>query len=226
MKIKKYFKIFFPKSKVVKPKHHHKRKISIFWNRVIRILTIKFVAFLACIFFLLYFGVAYAQIPLNKFIAKTIPPKPITSSSTTLPKGVQQAIENLATQEIKQEQANATLPVNVSVSDDNFNKTNVGLLDELLATNPSDKAKVKIKKIDQKIASLRNLLTKYKSDKAIDEALKLIEEIGKETDIVATDPKVITDREVLGLIIEQYNRLQLVLQQLEDPLPIDVYLKI
>ena len=224
MKFRKYFKSFFSKPPLEKSEPHHKRKVGVFWGRFIRILSLKLIVFAALIFFLLYFGTAFAQAPIEVLIAQLTKPKPITQSSTALPVNVQSAIENLAGQEIKQAQANATLPVNLSI--DNSDQTSVGLLDELFASNPADKAKVRIKKIDGRIRQLQILLTKDKSDTAITKAVKLIAKIGEETDKVATDPNVVTDREVLGLVIKQYNRLQLILQQLEDTLPINDYLKI
>jgi len=216
---------------VTTPKYHHKRKIGIFWGRFIKILTRKLIAILAVGFFLFYFGVAYAQAPVHALINQITKPKPISQSSKNLPPDVQQAFQNQAAQDIKQEQANALLTISTintsQTPQENTVFQNISqTIQEITTTNPSVRAKIKIKRIDSLIAQLQNLLATDKSDKAIDRAVGIIAQIGDQANQVATDPKVQTDREVLALQIEQYNRLQLVLQKIEDQLPITGYVKI
>ncbi len=158
-------------------------------------------------------------------------PKPITQSSQTLPSNIQKAIENLAKQEIKGEQAVATLPVNISI---NATLTETSgpniqpLIDSFVAItgNPTEKAQARLARVDGLIKKLVTLLTKDKSDQAINSAVTIIQDIGRETDAVVTDKDVQANRDVLRLLIEQYNRLQLIIQQLEDRLPVKAYLEI
>src|SRR6266567_4296146 len=114
MKLKKYFKSLFKKSSPEKSKVHHKKKIGVFWNKFLRILTIKFIALLTLFLFLFFFGVAYAQAPIHELIDQVTKPKPISQSAQVLPVDIQQAIENQAKQEIKQEESNALLGTNTS----------------------------------------------------------------------------------------------------------------
>src|SRR5437660_12729771 len=114
MKFKRYFKSFFKKSSPKKSKVHRKKKVGVFWNKFIRILTIKFVALLTIFLFLFFFGVANAAAPIHALIDQITRPKPISQSSQILPSDVQQAIESQAKQEIKQEQANALLATNTT----------------------------------------------------------------------------------------------------------------
>src|SRR5436190_2018407 len=114
MKFKKYFKSLFKKSSPEKSKVHHKRKVAIFWNKFLRILTIKFVALAGIILFLLYFGVANADAPIHALIDQMTKPKPISQAAQVLPADMQQAIEAQAQQEIKQEEVNALLGTNTS----------------------------------------------------------------------------------------------------------------
>ncbi len=159
-------------------------------------------------------------------------PKPITASSTYLSANVQSAILNLASQEIKAEAGNTNLAVNALSSSSTQTSQNgliqplVDSIQETLTQDPSSKAKIKLRIIDREIAELQNLLEKDKSQKAADQAVKIIADIGQKTKDVATDPKVQTDREILKLQIEQYNRFQLILQKIEDDLPVSSYLKI
>jgi len=226
---KKYFSSFLPKDKPEEHRPHHKRKAGFTWwhhtHRKFRILYV-FIA----IFFLLFATAAFAQAPEIRFLAASFTkPKPITQSATILSANVQSAIQNLAGREIKQEQANANLAV--TLQEANLSTTSVAqpLIDsvqEALTSDPSSKAKIKLRVIDREIFELQNLLEKDKSDKAADRAVRLIADIGQRTGGVVTDPKVQTDREILKLQIEQYNRLQLILQKLEDNLPVTSYLKI
>src|SRR6266568_1057698 len=245
MKFKRYFKSFFKKSSPEKSKvHHKKKKIGAFWSKLLRILTIKLVACLTLFLFLFFFGVAYAQAPIHALIDRVTKPKPISQSTKVLPTDIQQAIESQARQEIKQEEANALLDTNATgqgnssnslsnnmnisqtVQGDSLIQTVVEAIQEVTTTNPAVRAKVKLKKIDRLIVKLQNLLATDRSDTAIDQAVSLIQQIGDQTARIATDPKVQTDREVLALQIEQYNRLQLILQKIEEQLPTDAYVKI
>ncbi len=156
-------------------------------------------------------------------------PKTITQSSIVLSANIQSAIQNLASQEIKQDRANANLSVN-----NNFTQTSqsgliqplVDSVQQLLTTNPVDKAKIELRIIDRQIQELDSLLVQDKSDKAVERAVNLIKTIGQETSQVGSDLKVQSDREVLTSLIQQYNRLQLVIQKTEDQLPIVSFLKI
>src|SRR6266851_8805963 len=226
MKFKKYFKSFFKKSSPEKPKVHHKKKAAIFWNKFIRILTIKFVVLAGLILFLLYFGVANAAAPIHALIDQMTKPKPISQSAQVLPSDIQQAIETQAKQEIKQEEANALLGTNTS-STIGQNTTNNALpistntsqtlqgdsifqniadtIQEVTTINPSVRAKIKLKRIDGLIAKLQNLLATDRSDTTIDQAVSLIQQIGEQTAQLSSDPKIQTDQEVLALQIQQYN---------------------
>src|SRR5258708_26308399 len=53
-----------------------------------------------------------------------------------------------------------------------------------------------------------------------------IQNIGNETEKITSDPKAQADRTVLTLLIQQYNRVQIILQKVEDTLPMSDYLKI
>jgi len=157
-------------------------------------------------------------------------PKPITQSAQVLPSNIQIALENLAKQEIKVDQSVANVAVNTanntSVQSGSLIQPLIDSVQELITTNPSEKAKIEIRRTDRLISGLQTLLTGSQSDQAINQAVSLIQNIGDETQKIATNPQVQTDREILQLQIEQYNRLQLTLQKLEDNLPIQAYLKI
>ena len=249
MRFKTYFKSFFRKPSSEKSEPHHKspddsfhsgfrtneirrKKIGILRNRFIKILTVKAAAILAIILFLMFFGVAYAQAPIKTLVAQLTKPKPITQSSTILSANVQSAIQNLAGQEIKQEQANANLAASTAnnslpqTSQSGLIQPLIDSVQELLITNRVDKAKIKLRIIDRQIRELEVLIANDKSDKAVDRAVNLIKMIGQETGQVVSDPKAQADREVLTTLIQQYNRLQLAIQKVEDQLPIGSYLKI
>ena len=163
-------------------------------------------------------GTVVTQVPNLRLAAFSFTkPKPITQSLTILPTAVQSAIQNLASQEIKAEAANANLAVNLSnsraqTSQNGLIQPLIDNLQETLTQDPSGKAKINLKIIDREIAQLQNLLEKDNSDKAVGQAVKLIADIGQRTGGVVADPKVQTDREIIKLQIEQYNRLQLILQ--------------
>ena len=185
----------------------------------------------------MFFGAAYAQAPIHALIDQVTKPKPISQSSKTLPPDIQQAIEDQAKQDIKQQQATAILATNTSNSTAPLASQAsqsvspvvqdiIEPLQLLLTTSPIDKAKLRLKLIDQQINELQLLLNSDKSDKAVDQAVSIIASIGQETGLVVTDKTTQTNREILTLQIEQYNRLQLMLQKVEDTLPIGSYLKI
>lgn len=185
------------------------------------------------IIFLLLIGITFL-LP-NTFVQSATffkgKPRPITQASQTLPVNIQNAIENLAKQEIKEEQAIATLPVNVSINatlTDQSGPSIQPLIDSITALtgNPVDRAQARLAKVDRLIKELINVLTKDKSDLGINKARSIIQEIGRETDAVVTDKDAQANRDILRLLIEQYNRLQLIIQQLEDRLPIRAYLEI
>ncbi|HWY78906.1 MAG TPA: DUF5667 domain-containing protein [Candidatus Sulfotelmatobacter sp.] len=251
MKFKKYFKPFFKKSPSEKPKAHHKKKAVIFWDKFIRILTIKVIAVLTLFLFLFYFGVVYAQAPIHELIDQVTKPKPITQSNKVLPSDIQQAIENQAQQQIIVQKATALVATNTSGGsgdqgqNSSINATNpliiqsfptvqkpslistiVYPLQLLAATNPADKAKLRLTHIDQEIQQLQSLLQSDSSENAVNQAVGIIQHIGQATGQIVADKNVQTDREILTLQIEQYTRLQLILQKIEESLPIDAYLKV
>lgn len=156
-------------------------------------------------------------------------PKPIVQSKTALPKNVQQALVSLAKQEIKQEQASETLSgdqsTQVTMTSSPFTPL-IESVQEVITTDPADRATLRLKKVDRLTAELQNLLENDKSDAAIDRAVQLIQVIGEETDKVVLDKNVQSDREILTMLISQYNRVQLVIQKLEDSLPMASFLKI
>lgn len=185
------------------------------------------------IFLLLHFvGTSFAEAPIIRdVIARITKPQPIIQSSTVLTPDIQKAIQNLAKDLIQQEQAKATLPVSSTLDVSNQQKQGLIIslsdtLQETFSPSSANRTKAKIRKIDGLIIHLRNVLTKDKSDKAVNQATKLIQEIGENTDKIVKDPQSQKDRELLTLQIEQYNRLQLIIQQLEDTLPLNNYLKI
>src|SRR5258708_7972641 len=247
MKSKKHTKSFPKEASHGKSKAHNKKKAAIFWNKFIRILTIKFVALAGLILFLLYFGVANAAAPIHALIDQITKPKSISQSAQVLPADIQQAIETQAQQEVKQEEANALLGTNTSnttgqstTSNALSNSTNISqtmqgdsilqniadTIQEITTTNPSVRAKIKLKRIDGLIAKLQNLLATDRSDTAIDQAVSLMQQIGEQTAQLSLDPKIQTDQEVLSLQIERYNRLQLIIQKREEQLPITAYIKV
>jgi len=223
VKLKKYLGSFLLKDKKEKPEKHklYRRKFGLlpFFFPFLLLLILIFSTF--------------AQMPsfyLSAF--KFISPKPIVQSSIKLPADVQNAIENLAKQEIKKEQADSALTLNVFSTNGGSLQTSVPVIQPLIDTakelvsNPSDRAKIRLGKVDRLIQELVSLLTKERTEKAIDRAVNVIKDIGSETDKVVLDKNVQTDREILALLIEQYNRLQLSIQKLEETLPIEAYLKI
>ncbi|MEK7570877.1 MAG: DUF5667 domain-containing protein, partial [Patescibacteria group bacterium] len=236
MKFKKHFKAFFRKSSVKSSNHHHKKRAAVFWQKVVRILTKKLIVIFFLILFLLYFGVAFAQAPVHELVGRFTKPKPITQSSTILSASIQQAIEDEAKNEIIEEKARQFLATDPSITsydlstsspqqslqqaESSFLQTISETVEELTTTDPAVKAKIKIRRIDRKIAKLQNLLENDRSNKAIKQAVTLIKEIGLQTAAVAKDPKIQTDREVLALQIAQHNRLQLILQKIEEELPL------
>src|SRR5258708_3688816 len=244
MKLKKYFKSLFKKSSPEKSKVHHKKKIGVFWNKFLRILTIKFIALLTLFLFLFFFGVAYAQAPIRELIDQVTKPKPISQAAKVLSTDIQQAIETQAQQEIKEEEANALLGANTTgqsttinalsnsantsqaMQGDSLLQNVADTIQEVTTINPSVRAKIKLKRIDGLITKLQNMLATDRSDTAIDQAVSLIQQIGEQTAQLSSNPKIQTDQEVLALQIQQYNRLQLILQKTEEQLPITAYVKV
>ncbi len=164
----------------------------------------------------------------SNFAAFNSGSKQITQSDQVLSASVQKAIEVLAKQEIKKEQSLANLAINntSSAQTSSLVQPLIDSVQELITTNPSERARIEIRRIDSLISSMQSLLTTDQSDQVINQSVNLIQNIGERTDKLATDPKLQTDRGILQLQIEQYNRLQLILQRLEDNLPIQSYLKI
>lgn len=206
---------------MLKNRNHHRGKCSctfFFWRVMAGIAVILFIRY------------AFGQNFLFENF-RFIKPKPLVQSTKTLDSRVQAAIEEQAKQQIQEGQAEATLAVNTSI--DGSTQTNQGLatplleaLQEALTSNPADRAKIRIKRIDRLAQELQNLLTTDKSDRAVSRSVKLIQEIGQETDELVSDKQVQTDREILALQIAQYNRLQLIIQRLEDTVPIGANLKL
>ncbi len=232
--------------RVPKPHEKHHKKGAFLTRRRVRVFLAIFIVFL---FF--HISGADAQAPdILKSIIHTInPPKPIIQSSKVLSTDIQQAIGAEAKLKITQEQANALVSTNTSGSNqgqnntantsNNLNAASVQTtqkpsiisniiypLQFLISASPADKAKLRLNHIDQLINELQSLFGSNTSDKAINQAINIIQNVGQETGQVVADKNVQTDREILTLQIEQYNRLQLILQKIEDTLPIDAYLKI
>ncbi len=232
MHFKKYFSSFFPKNKPEDHEAHHKRKMGVGWWNHSRWKFRILYAFIG-ILFLFFATAAFAQAPTIRLLAESFTkPKPITQSSTVLPVDIQSAIQDLASQEIKQGQANANLAGGVSSSSTTQTSPSglaqplIDSIQEAFTTYPVDKAKIRLRIIDRQIQELEALTKNNKSDKAVDKAASLIKTIGEETGQIVSDPKAQADREVLTTLIQQYNRLQLVVQKVEDQLPIASYLKI
>ncbi|MBI3620163.1 hypothetical protein HY214_03420 [Candidatus Roizmanbacteria bacterium] len=165
-------------------------------------------------------------------------PKPIIQSNKTLNSTIQSAIENLAKQEIQQEQAKATLAVaagqvGTTTTTSDSGQTNEGLatpllevLQETFTTSPAYRAKVRLRKIDRLAQELMPILITDKSDQTVSRVVNVVKKIGNETQKIVSDKGVQTDREILTRQIAQYNRIQLILQKLEDTLPMKQYLVI
>lgn len=205
-------------------KHHRKRKLWLLFGIVSLFVLISFFA-----------TAVYAQVPIiQEVIAKFIPPPkpgPITQSKTVLPSSAQSSIEDLAKQQIQKQEANATLPGSANTA--NPISTTTSVVEPLIANiqialtfDPVSKAKLRIKKIDRLVAQLQNILASDRSANAINQAVGIVQAIGVETGKVTGDPKVQGDRNVLALIIQQYNRVQIALQTVEDTLPMNSYLKV
>jgi len=210
------------------PRIHHKRERRTIWGRFYCdiIPTLLLPAFLIIALVSLFQGSTVFR---DFNLLRPLGPKQLVISTTILPGQVQQAVQALAKQEIKEEQANATLAnsaAQVAPTNTPPAQSFIDSLQEALTTDPSDKAKLKLKQIDRMIQQLQAVLQKDTSNKAVDQAVDSIQTIGQETDGVATDKNVQADRAILAMQIEQYNRVQLMLQKIEDKLPIGSYLKI
>src|SRR5437868_191400 len=104
MEFIKYFKSLFVISPHKKEERHHKRKAAIFWQRFLRILTMKVLVVLVLILFLTFFGISFAEAPIHALVDQFNKPKPIFQSSTVLSSDVQSAIQDIASNKLKQEQ--------------------------------------------------------------------------------------------------------------------------
>lgn len=229
MHFKKYFSSFLHKERSEEHKPHHKRKLGlVWWNNNFGALRFLIPVLIALIFIGIGF-IGKQDFVLSAF--KYNKPKPLVLSTKTLPTNIQNAIEDLAKQEISQQEVSATLPnssntistvaINTSIVEPLIEDVQIAL-----APNSVDRAKLRLKRIDRYIAQLQNLLENDRSSNAVNKAVGIIQNIGQETGKVVTDPKAQADRQVLTLLIQQYNRLQLAIQKVEDTLPMDSYLKV
>ncbi len=241
------FKKFFRSEK--KENHRRKKGAFLWWESNFGILRFLVPLLLIALIFIGAGFTGKQDFVLSAF--RFNKPKPISQSSKTLPSDIQQAIEEEAKQEIIQERATALVATNTLVGSVNLGQ-NSGIntantlttvssptvrqpsffsnavypFQLLFATSPADKAKLRLAHIDQEIQQLQALLKSDSSDNAVNQAVGVIQNIGQETGQVVADKNAQTDREILTLQIEQYTRLQLILQKIEDTLPIDAYLKI
>ena len=98
-------------------------------------------------------GTVATQVPsIHLLAARFTKPKAITQSSTYLSANIQSAIQSLASQEIKAEQANANLTIvslNTNPSTSGLIQPLIDTVQEVLTLNPSEKAKIKLKIIDK-----------------------------------------------------------------------------
>ena len=225
---RKRFWSFFSTRKLEVSETPHIRKLGFTWfKRQGKSLLLP--RLLAPLLLVSSVGIAVAAAPrVRSLVASFTKPKPITQSATILSASIQSAIQDQASFEIKQEQANANLveTLNPNPAATSAIQPVIDTVQEALTIDPSRKAKIKLQIIDNRIAQLQNLLATDKSDQAANKAVQIIADIGQRSAAVVTDPRVQTDREIIKLQIEQYNRLQLILQKLEDDLPITSYLKI
>lgn len=228
MKLKKYFRAIWSKSHPAEQVVRYRRKFGFLrfgGESKVGLLHWLIPAVLGAT----VIGTVVTQVPGLKIAAfQFTKPKPIIASDSKLPTDIQQAIEVLARQRLKQEQAHVTLPVNEISEIPEY-----GLLapvsetiEEVFTRDPTDRARLLIRKNDRLIAQLQRLLLNDKSNQAITRADRLIEQIGKNADVNARNKVVLEDRELLGLQNAQYIRLQLILQQIEDTLPMQDYLTI
>lgn len=237
MSIKKRFASLFSKTsaKTTKEAKHHYKRGGFFNRKKLLFFPVKI---LVALLLLVLVGVVYAQAPavqaaVDKMVRTVVTPfkpkpKPLVQSGQVLSAQAQAAIETLARQQLKQEQAQVTLPINVVSEIPGYgllapvNET----IKDVFTRDPTGRARLLIKKNDRLIAKLQRLLLDDKSDQAITQAAGLIGQIGKNAGAVARNKAVLEDRELLGLQNAQYIRLQLILQQIEDTLPMQHYLTI
>ena len=180
--------------------------------------------FLIILFLFLFLHVTGADAQAPEYVRQVVqkftpPPSPIVQSNKKLPASIQQAIITASKQEIKKEQAAETLITGVKVENPTVFGEIVDLVSEVLSTTPADKAKAKIRRINR-------LINQLGAKQTTDQLIAVIKDIGQLTDQIAADPKLQTDRQILTLQIEQYNRIQLTLQKIEDSLPIESYLQV
>ncbi len=222
MNIKKYLKPFWPQTKTAEQVVHHRRKFGFFHfgSSLQKLGLLHYL--IPAVITIGVVGAVATQVP-NLHLAsfRFTKPKPIVQSTTALPQNIQQAVADLANQQIKQEQANANLAFKTpssTITQTGFVQNAVLNIQEALTFNPTEKAKLEIKIIDNLIAKLQN--------EPPDQIEETIQEIGKITGGIVRNPRLQSDRAVLQALIEQYDRLQLILQQKEDTLPITEYLKV
>src|SRR5258708_7884574 len=164
---------------------NNKRKIGIFWNKIIRIITIKLIAILTLILFLTFFGISFAQAPLHALIDQMTKPRPITQSGKALPADIQEAIKDQAEKQITEQKATALVETNTSPSPTAQQPSLISNIvypfQLLTTTNPADKAKLRLRHIDQEIQRLQSLLQSDTSDDFVNQAISIIQNIGQET---------------------------------------------
>lgn len=222
----------------MRDKRHHKQSDEIVedslpvkrHSRLVPFLLL-IIFFLGLLLFLCLRNDSLFHQPIFKaFFTRKSQPKAIIQSKKALPQNVQSAIENLAQQQIRQDEAAANLPANITESTSKAAsssvQTFVETIQNIVTTDPVEKAKITLKKIDSQIAEVGTLLENDRSDKAVAKAVEIIKNIGEQTTKVATDKNLIGNREILTLLIEQYNRMQLKIQILEETLPGKEYLAI
>ncbi len=237
MNLKKYLKPFWHHAKTAEQVTRHRRKFGfLHWGTGIQKIGLLHYLIPALVTVSIVGAVA-TQVPNSLFAAFNFTkPKPIIQSSTYLSADIQSAIQNLAKADLKTKAADANLAVNndfIQTSQTGVIQPLVDTVQSLFTTDPVDKAKLELRIIDRQINELGLLLENDKSDKAVERAVNLIKTIGQETGQVVSDPKAqadeqssLADKQILTTLIEQYNRLQLVIQKVEDQLPVASYLKI
>lgn len=217
-----------PKTVKLRDQERRKRKAA-FWERVRAKRKWRLLLyFLIAILFFFGVGAAFAAAPAVRLVAAQLTkPKPIAQADVTLPASIQKAIETLAKEEITQEQASAVLAITTPETEGrSVFQPVVDAVQEAITFNPADKAAIQLRTVDRLLANLTTLLETDESDAAINRAVNLIQAIARERAKVAGDPIIQSDRELLTRVIEQYMRIQLTLQRLEERLPLQAYLKI
>ena len=267
-KIKRSIERFLLKFNKKEHEEHHKKEKAFLGNHKHR--KFRPLYFLIILFLLFFVGTSFAQAPMHELIWKFNKPKTISESNQTLSQSTQKAIEELAREQIQEQQVTALLPNTIafttsdnasgqgvqntvtseqssgnSLATQKTTQGNLGIvqlitetLQETFTKDPAIKARIELNRINRLIVRVQNLLEKDRparnatqrvaggSDKAVTEAVSIIKTIGQETGKLMTDPSIQKDREILGQQIAQYNKLQLILQKIEDTLPIEAYLQV